>query len=94
MKEPGKKKPAVAIGMVLDVISAARSRRRRPESGSASTTQALRLMRFRSSSKEATKKAKNWKMFAARLRKGEIGRNTTEGNTVVGGLMVYVGFSC
>lgn len=39
-------------------------------------------------------KAKNWNMFAARLRKGEIGRNTTEGNTVVGGLMVYVGFSC
>ena len=60
----------------------------------ASTTQALRLMRFRSSSKEATKKAKNWNMFAARLRKGEIGGNTTEGNTVVGGLMVYVGFSC
>lgn len=47
MKEPGRKNPAekdgtetaefvaaVAIGMVLDVISASRSRRRRPESGS------------------------------------------------------------
>ena len=47
VKEPGRKNPAekdgtetaefvaaVAIGMVLDVISAARSRRRRPESGS------------------------------------------------------------